>query len=250
MSNTLTHPQSRRLTLASENDILKPPDTNNERFEAFLRSWLGTWPPREDLDVVFWSGRDQPGWDGTTWLGLGVESPHGTVLSLSPQIADTAWSVDDHLLATASNAPDPVAAVALAVGEPRLNVTRSILRWSDEPARLPEVGEWIANDDPRIPVWLQAFNGDVLVAWNDDGHAAAGVGRKMHNRYGHELSVATDPAQQGRGLARMLVAQTARRILADGTIPLYFHLPDNAASARVADAAGFPDRGWRVVGFH
>ena len=34
--------------------------------------------------------------------------------------------------------------------------------------------------------------------------------------------------------------------LADGAVPTYLHAFDNEASARVADAAGFPDRGWHV----
>ena len=54
---------------------------------------------------------------------------------------------------------------------------------------------------------------------------------------------------RGRGLARRLVAQAARRVLAGGALPTYLHAPDNEASARVARAAGFPDRGWQVVGF-
>jgi predicted GNAT family acetyltransferase len=72
------------------------------------------------------------------------------------------------------------------------------------------------------------------------------VGRKQHDNHGHELSVGTDERHRGRGLARLLVAQAARRVLADGAVPTYLHAFDNIASAHVADAAGFPDRGWRV----
>jgi len=39
-----------------------------------------------------------------------------------------------------------------------------------------------------------------------------------------------------------------RRILDEGAVATYQHAPDNIASARVADAAGFPDRGWRSAG--
>ena len=49
----------------------------------------------------------------------------------------------------------------------------------------------------------------------------------------------------GRG---RLVAQAARRVLDEGAVPTYQHDPANIASARVADAAGFPDRGWRSAG--
>lgn len=226
------------------------PGSIDDRLAAHLRAWLGTWPPRRDLDIVIWPGRDLPGWDGTTWLGLGVESPLGAVLSLSPRLVAETHAVDDRLLAAALAAPDPALAISTALGQPGLKVSRSTFRWSDQPAELPEVGEWVHCEDPRVPAWLQAFNSDVLVAWDDQGQVAAGVGRKRHNRFGHELAVGTEPAHQGRGLARKLIAQAARRVLADGTVPLYFHLPDNAASARVADAAGFPDRGWHVVGLY
>ena len=33
-----------------------------------------------------------------------------------------------------------------------------------------------------------------------------------------------------------------------GVVPTYLHDPANTASAKVADAAGFPDRGWTVLG--
>jgi predicted GNAT family acetyltransferase len=82
----------------------------------------------------------------------------------------------------------------------------------------------------------------------DDGRPVAGVGIKVHDRLGRELSVVTDEAARGRGLARRLVATAARRILADGCVPTYLHAPDNAASARVAEQVGFADHGWTVHG--
>jgi hypothetical protein len=45
----------------------------------------------------------------------------------------------------------------------------------------------------------------------------------------------------------MLVAQAAKRVISEGAVPVYLHAPDNLASGRLADAAGFPDRGWRLV---
>ena len=44
-----------------------------------------------------------------------------------------------------------------------------------------------------------------------------------------------------------LVARLAGRILDDGAVPTYIHDPQNGASCRVAEAAGFPDRGWRAM---
>lgn len=60
------------------------------------------------------------------------------------------------------------------------------------------------------------------------------------------------PSRQpgGGGLARRLVAQAARRVLAEGAVPTYLHSRQNTASARVAEAAGFPDRGWLSFGVY
>lgn len=218
------------------------------RLTAALAAWLGAWPPVEPVQVVVWPGRDRPGWDGGRWLGLGVESPLGTVFSLSPLLGTDADAVDPHRISMALRAADPADALASAFSRGTLTFGRSVFRWSDRPAPLPEVGEWVPPDDPRLPPWLRIFNGDVLVAWSTEGQVAAGVGRKRHNRFGQELAVGTDPSHRGRGLARALVAQAGRRVLEEGAVPLYFHHPANAASARVADTAGFPDRGWHIVG--
>ena len=82
----------------------------------------------------------------------------------------------------------------------------------------------------------------------ESGAYLAGVGIKHHDTYGRELAVGTEEAARGRGLARRLVAQAARRIIDEGGVPTYQHDPSNVASARVADASGFPDRGWRSAG--
>ncbi len=123
-----------------------------------------------------------------------------------------------------------------------------VFRWSTTPAPLPDAGVWVASDDPRVPPWLRPFGGEVLVVLDGDTYVA-GVGVKRHDEAGHELAVGTEEAARGRGLARRLVAQAARRVLDEGAVPTYLHAPDNVASAKAADAAGFPDRGWSVVGF-
>ena len=89
--------------------------------------------------------------------------------------------------------------------------------------------------------------GDVLVALEGD-EVVAGVGRKIHDRHGHELAVVTEPGHRGEGWAKRLVSQAAERVLADGAVPTYLHAPGNEASARTADACGFPDRRWRILG--
>jgi len=210
------------------------------RLEAHLRSWLGCWPPPgPGLHVVGAAARERPGWDGQLHRVIGVASPSGGVLSVPRGAEAAAEALGPDLHALVAGVPD-------VIGRPRAVLGQAAFRWCEEPTDLADAGEWVPAEDPRVPEWLRPFNGDVLVAWGDDGRYAAGVGRKQHDRHGHELSVGTDERQRGRGLGRRLVAQAARRVLADGAVPTYLHAFDNEASARVADAAGFPDRGWHV----
>jgi GNAT superfamily N-acetyltransferase len=125
---------------------------------------------------------------------------------------------------------------------------RGVFRWSTSPAPLPDAGIWMPYDDPRVPQWLRPFGGEVLVALDGEKYVA-GVGVKRHDAAGHELAVGTEEAARGRGLARRLVAQAARRVLDEGAVPTYLHAADNIPSAKAAEAAGFPDRGWSVIGF-
>ena len=235
--------------MVSARDVVRSPEAG-EKLTAFLREWLGGWPPQGNLEIVHWPGRDLPGWDGGTRIGVGVESPNGTVLSLSPSLGIDPDALDRDRIAAAMHARDATTAVPALLGYPDLRFYSGTFHWSDTPSDLPDIGEWVGTDDPRIPGWLREFNGDVLVAWGPDGRYAAGVGRKMHNRHGHELAVGTEPAYRGQGLATGLVAQAARRVLADGAVPIYLHDPANVGSQRVAEAAGFPDHGWRILGLH
>lgn len=215
--------------------------------DAHLSTWLGAWPPRRLLDVVGAAARTRPGWDGDVHPLLGVTAPeHGTVLSVPPDRAD---AVDDALAASGGLTDAGREQVAALLGGGVLG--RGVFRRAEGvPGRdvLPDAGSWVDRDDPRVPEWLRPFNGGVLLALDDDGAYAAGVGVKRHDDVGHELSVGTDPDHRGRGLAQRLVAQAARRLLTDGATVTYLHAPDNVASARVADAAGFPDHGWSVWG--
>jgi RimJ/RimL family protein N-acetyltransferase len=143
---------------------------------------------------------------------------------------------------------NPRNALPTALDRPDHVVYAGTFRWTTAPAPLADVGEWIEANDPVVPDWLRPFGGRVLIARDADGNYVAGVGIKRHDANGHELSVGTEPAARGRGLARRLVAQAARALLDDGIVATYLHDPANVASARVAEAAGFPDLGWRVLG--
>lgn len=213
------------------------------RLDRHLTAWLGRWPARTRLDVVGHPGRLRPGWDGRIYPVLGVAAPDGTVLSVPPADVPAASRLAGMALDRLVRAlPD-------AIGYPERAGYRAVFRWSTAPAPLPEAGGWERTDDPAVPEWLRAFGGEVLVARHPDtGEYLAGVGIKKHDGCGRELAVGTEPAARGKGLARRLVAQAARRILDEGGVPTYQHDPTNVASARVADAAGFPDRGWSSFG--
>jgi len=133
------------------------------------------------------------------------------------------------------------------LGKAGHTVERVAFRWTEAPADLPDAGVWVDTARPRLPGWLRPFGGQALVAFDDHGQYLAGVGIKRHGELGHEIAVGTEPQARGQGLARRLVAQAARRILDQGRIPTYLHTFDNAASSRVAAAAGFPDLGWSAL---
>jgi GNAT superfamily N-acetyltransferase len=217
------------------------------RLTAFLQGRLGQWPPRQSLEIVPWPLRDEPGWNGGTLPLVGIESPLGTVLSASPTVFPDLARVDPGAVEDALGMADDYMLVPALFGRPDLHFGRGVFRPIARVVDLPDVGEWVPNDDPRLPEWLRPFNDEVLVVWDEAGRYAAGVGRKKHNAYGHELSVGTEPAHRGQGLARKLVAQAARRVLREGAVPIYLHSDRNAASMRVAEGAGFPDRDWHIV---
>jgi GNAT superfamily N-acetyltransferase len=165
------------------------------------------------------------------------------VLSVPPDLVDETRAAGGDLAAVGAALPG-------IVGRPDARFGRGVFRWCHH--LLDAVGPdpdavWLPPDDERVPAWLKPFNGDVLVHL-DDGRYGAGVGRKIHDPFGHELSVATEEHLRGRGLARRLVAQAARRVADDGAVATYLHAVTNTASARVAEAAGFPDTGWSILG--
>lgn len=212
-----------------------------DRLQAHLASYLGTWPPSSPLDVMGCERRTEPGWDGRVFSVVGVESTSGAVLSVPPAMADAVRALGADL--------DHVSAgIGQVFGRPGTTIFRGVFRWCHELRDLGDAGEWVPRDDPRVPEWLRPFNGDVLVAWDEQGAYGAGVGRKIHDEHGQELAVATEEPLRGRGLAKRLVAQAARRVADEGAVATYLHAPTNIASAHTADAAGFPDVGWKILG--
>lgn len=221
--------------------------SGDERLAAHLRAWLGAWPPSGGVDVVAAPVRDQPAWDGRISPLVGVGSPDGVLLSVTPARADAVTRAAGSLDGAAVRR-----AIVDALGVGGHVIGRGVFRWSTavaSPTELSDIGDWVDPGDPRVPPWLKPFNyPQVLIAWDRDGAYGAGVGIKRHDDIGHELAVVTSEHLRGNGVARRLVAQAARRILDEGNLPTYLHGPDNVASARVADAVGFADQGWSVYG--
>lgn len=210
------------------------------------------------VTVVGSPRRTEPGWDGEVHQVVGVIDPQGTaVVSVRP--ADLGWA--QGIVAGGGDLDDLRREIPGRLGLPDHVVYRATYRFTTAPAgstELPDVGTWLPVTDPLVPPWLQPFGAMALVVLDTaspagtDGAAqpqyVAGVGLKRHDSHAHEIAVVTDEAARGRGLARRLVAQAARRLLARGIVPTYLHDPANVASARVAAAAGLPDLGWTALG--
>ena len=218
---------------------------DDAQLSAHLRSWVGGWPPPSSgapVHVVASPAAERPGWDGQVQPVRGVLRADGRgVIGVPPTAA--AALIDGPLDAIADCVP-------VALDRPG-SLYRGAFRWTTTPAPasdLADAGVWLEVGDPRVPAWLHPFGGQVLVALQDDAYVA-GVGLKRHDEHARELSVVTAEAARGRGLARRLVAQAARRVVDEGRVATYLHAPDNVASARVAEATGFTDRGWTVLGF-
>lgn len=215
------------------------PDEVPERLAAHLTHELGTWPPAAPLTVTTSETRTRPGWDGVVRTFQGVRTPGAAVVSVAPDFVDRLRDAGPTL-----DAAKPVFEQILSG-----RIFEGVYRWGDDPPALDPLGEWIPADDARVPDWLKPFGGDVLMELDDRGRYLAGVGLKRHDDYAWEISVGTEPEARGKGLARRLVVTATRKILDEGKVALYLHAPDNDASAHVADASGFPDRGWKILGF-
>jgi RimJ/RimL family protein N-acetyltransferase len=218
------------------------------RLQQHLRTWLGRWPSHAGsaVDIVGSRQRERGGWDGRIFPLLGVRSPDSTVLSVRRRKAAV---VREHAEQPGMDFDRLTAMLPTLLDRPDQRVYSGVFRWCDRPVDLPDAGEWEKADDPNVPEWLRPFGHEVLIARDPEtGAYLAGVGLKHHDRYAQEIAVGTEPEARGRGLARRLVVQATRRVMDEGAVATYQHDPANIASAHVAEASGFPDRGWRSVG--
>ncbi len=218
---------------------------------AHLAAWIGAWPPpAPGINVVPTPARLLPGWDGAVRPLLGAMDAQGAaVVAVAPQLHDEVAALLHGASAEVLRDEELCRAVGEAVVGPGAALGRGVMRWATEVASdVEELGVWFPITDPRVPAWLHPFGGDALLALDEHGAYAAGVGIKRHDPTGHELSVVTDSAHRGQGLARGLVATAARAVLREVPVVTYLHDERNTGSARVAEAVGFPDHGWGVLG--
>jgi len=216
--------------------------TARDALHAHLALELGEWPPLSALSVTTSATRATAGWDGVIRRITGVQTPQGAVLSVPAELVEATRKVTADEVSLQRARPALEELLGGTLGE-------AAFRWCEEPEDLKPIGQWVPVGDPGLPDWLLPFGGEALVVRDDQGQYLAGIGLKRHNDFCREIAVGTEDAARGQGLARRLVATAARHILDHGMVPLYFHALDNEASARVADAAGFPDRNWRLLFF-
>jgi RimJ/RimL family protein N-acetyltransferase len=107
----------------------------------------------------------------------------------------------------------------------------------------------VSATDPRLPDWVIGhFTGAAWVVLDEDGKVLSTAVLKRYDDRLREISVGTDEAARGRGLAKAVTAAAARAVLAEGRAVLYNHDPDNHTSARVAESIGLHPLGrWHAV---
>jgi GNAT superfamily N-acetyltransferase len=215
-------------------------DELDGRLDRHLENWLGTWPGTGELVVTSSRFRELPGWDGKVRPVAGVSTGERRVISVPAALSPAARE-----LAEQGRLESDLGAL---VGLPGHRLGSVVFRYCRELVAHEPIGEWCSPFDERLPAWLSPFNGEVLACFDGDGRYMAGVGRKMHDAYCQEIAVGTDERHRNKGLAKRLVATAVRRIVDEGGVPTYLHAADNYASARVAQAVGFPDLGWHMIG--
>jgi GNAT superfamily N-acetyltransferase len=221
-----------------------------------LQAWAGYSSHRQRLRVVGHAANSRSGWSGHPNVLTGVIDPTGRTTLAVPESdaqrvgVSVAGALRRPRLSRTTHDGEidlAIAGVTAALHRPEEHIERVHLRWTLTPADLPAIGRWIPPEDARLPDWLRPFGGPALCATDECGRIVAGVGVKRHDPWAHELAVVTEPEARGRGLARRLISQAARELLQRNIVPTYLHTPGNAASARVAEAAGFAWSGWQAL---
>ena len=230
-----------------ENRTVDISEEARARLSRHLTNWLGDWPdPATTIAgvviVTSSSYREIPGWDGQLRAVVGVSTPNVTVMSVAKRYRDAVQDAVD-----VGGLHELDGRLSEIIGHPGASLRSGVFRYQQLLVPHESRGVWLRTDDPLVPEWLRVFNADVLVAFDDRGHYAAGVGRKLHDGFGQELAITTEESHRRQGYARELVAQAAERVYDEGAIATYLHRRDNLASAAVADAAGFFDLGWEVL---
>lgn len=221
---------------AEQQEIEVPPHN-------FLKEYLGDWIESSDaISIVASPLRDQKGWDGSIRPAVGVVDQNGAgVLSLSPILAAKVIGQ----LGRSTISKDEVPQVASILGARDFF---GVFRWSTHIATFEDIGEWIDADRPNVPEWLKPFGHKVLMAFDEAKNYIGGVGIKHHLEYGREIAVVVEERAAGRQIARRLVSKAALEILNECNVPIYLHAEANVASAKVAEAVGFKDVGWKIIG--
>ncbi len=210
---------------------------------SFLKEYLGDWIESEGkISIIASPIRDLKGWDGSIRPVVGVVNQSGAgVLSLAPNLAEKVIDA----LGNDRVTKEEIASVAKVLEGREFF---GVFRWSNQITSFDDIGEWIDATDPIVPEWLKPFGHKVLMAFDESGNYIGGVGIKHHLDHGREIAVVVEERAAGKQVARRLVSKAARHILNEGNIPIYLHAETNVASAKVAEAVGFNDLGWKIIG--
>ncbi len=216
---------------------------------AHLNDYLGSWSTDRDLlQVVGSERRLLPDWDGEVrdFVGVVDAAGHG-VISVPPNLVEP---VTELVAEVDGSDRSPLRRLPALLDLKNSTYFEGVFRFTASPEPFASDGVWTPCSSEEVPGWLKPFGGDVLLAFDDSGRYIAGVGIKRLSRFGRELAVVTEERGRGAGLAKALISQASVRILEEGAVPIYLHSQQNFASARVADAVGFYDKGWRILGIH